>query len=1078
MNFTRNAKGKKAGENFSFFPPRATDVNSEGRDPHAVVKADPLGRQFPTERQIGVFLFLVSLALYVASMSWSPFPGLPTQALLAHLGGDVATGAPDPLWGLLVKGFAHLPGGGVAAWAGLFSALCGALCVALLGRMMVRVGYLIRNEPGVNSFVREARARRISGLAAGLYLATCIPFWVVSTRSLPGAFHLLMLVAAAWGFSQYQHWGRLRHLGLVGVLFGAGLAEFATFLIYLPMAVFLLAREMFRWRALGSWRAQLTIWAGLLAGLTLHPLNAYVLFRQGAPWGLFASPWQAWAQILKDQIQLIVQVRYSPGFPVILFFSLVPWLTLFAMSPRSPWFYEGWQIAVRLIFIGGLLAVLCNASFSPWNLLGMDYLMVTPYLLLAVCIGYMAGEFWILGEPQVLVDRFRSTRVARRASSVFAGLLPVIVALAGGANWRVVDGRHGQVMAAAAEEVLDRLEGRNIVFSNGLLDDMLRMAIGPGPSPVRVINAPQTYSPLYLRKLATWFPEEALSVPLKQGEFWQFLENLMLSETGPSRVAVIDLPDVFREFAYLVPDGLFYRFETSPDRVDLAGGGERRRSSWARLEHLAADPAPEGNLARPYQDRLFLLASKVANNVGVMQAERGDEAAALETFRSARRIYPKNLSVLLNLMELGRSRELPEAQELEADWEDCQKAREGARWALAIRYGHVWKAREWMRRGWVWVLSGVPNSAEASRFQLAAFDDESGGREQLLDQAYLMWGVATPEENAHRSALIQDGKNTAALKALCRFALRRNDPDSAEAYMAEALSLGVPEEELLFDRAMEAHVRGDSEKAVAALEALTRQTPGDLRVWMALVLLTGEQNPLNALAMKTLRNHRSAGIGVRLTLASVQMSRRRWVEAQAELEQAVLTDPRNQQAWEMMMIMAQESGNAKLMASSMRTLLSGNPEHYLQYQNRGVALYQKGQMAEAEKMFRIGIQRRRDPVLLNNLATVILEQGGELGEALEFANEALRRQPGNGVMLSTRGEILLKMGRFEEARLDLQASLTKRGRDNVLLLQLAQAYEGVGDPRALTIAKALARHPEKLEASQKRQVKELLLRLR
>ena len=213
---------------------------------------------FPAERAVGLLLFGISLTLYLATLCWDPCPGLPTQALLAHLGGDVATGAPDPLWGLLVKGFAHLPGG-VAAWAGLFSALCGALCVALLGRMMVRVGYLIRNEPGVNSFVREARARRISGLAAGLYLATCIQFWVVSTRSLPGAFHLLMLVAAAWWFSQYQHWGRLRHLGLVGVLFGAGLSEFATFLIYLPMAVFLLAREMFRWRALGSWRAQLTI---------------------------------------------------------------------------------------------------------------------------------------------------------------------------------------------------------------------------------------------------------------------------------------------------------------------------------------------------------------------------------------------------------------------------------------------------------------------------------------------------------------------------------------------------------------------------------------------------------------------------------------------------------------------------------------------------------------------------------------------------------------------------------------------------------------------------------------------------
>ena len=40
----------------------------------------------------------------------------------------------------------------------------------------------------------------------------------------------------------------------------------------------------------------------------------------------------------------------------------------------------------------------------------------------------------------------------------------------------------------------------------------------------------------------------------------------------------------------------------------------------------------------------------------------------METFRTARRFHAQNISVLLNLLELGRSRELPEAAELEADW--------------------------------------------------------------------------------------------------------------------------------------------------------------------------------------------------------------------------------------------------------------------------------------------------------------------------------------------------------------------------------------------------------------------------
>lgn len=1081
VNFLSRRRGRtQDGEKgYAFFPPRQTDMNSEGRDPHAQVKSDPMGGQFPTEFQIGVFLFLISLALYLASMCWHPFPGLPTHALLEQLGLEVLPGTRDVLWGLLVAAFARLPGLSLAGWAGVFSALCGATAVALLGRLMTRVGYLIRNEPGRESFVRESQARRLSGLVAGLYLACSVPFWVVSTRSLPGSFHLLMLVVAACYFARYQHWGRLRHLGMLGGLYGIGITEHATFLVFLPVAVFLVVREMFRWRALGSWRGQAVIWGGLLAGLSLYPMEAYYLFRKGLFAGAFASPWQAWAMILREQGWSIVQLRFHPGFPVILFFSLVPWLTLFAMSPRSPWFYERWQIAVRLIFVGGLMGVLGGASFSPWNLLGMNYLMVTPYLLLAICMGYMAGEFWILGEWQQLADRFWSTWIARRASGVFACLLPVILALVGARNWSVVDGRHSRVVAAAAEEILSRLDGRDILFSTGVLDESLRLEAWMRKAPVRLISARQTTSPVFLRKLSRDFSEEALKIPLRQGDFGQFLENLLLSDSGPSRVAIIDMPEVFREFGHLVPDGFLYRLETSADRVDLSAIIESQRPFWAKMERLAATLAPARNLARAHQDLLLLLASKVANNLGVMQAERGDEEGALSTFRSARRICPKNLSVLLNLMEIGRGRELPEQAELEAEWADWQLGEDGSRWALSIQHGYVWRAREWVRRGWVWVLSGEPIVEEGARSRRVAAEDDASERELLLDQAYLVWGVSEPEEYTYRGVLIQDGKNTAALMSLCQVALRRNDPDAAEAYMAEAMAMGLPEEETQFDRAMAAHVRGDREKAVAELDALTRRTPGDARVWMALALLTDEGDPMNAEAMRMLKSRHGDNLSIHLSLASMQMRRHRWAEAQAELEAVVQLDSQNTRAWEMMVTLAEETGNQKLGSASLRALLARDPEHYLQYQSQGVAWYQQGRLEEAERAFRTGIQRRRDPVLMNNLAMVMLERGGDLEEALGFANEALRRQPGTVAMLGTRAEIDFKMGRFEDARKDLQVALKKQGWDVGMLLLLARCYEGEGDrARAMEVAKALARRPDRLDDPQKSQVREMLLRLR
>jgi tetratricopeptide (TPR) repeat protein len=1064
---------------FRFFPPRDLDVEAEGRDPHAQIKTDPLAAQFPTERQIAMILGLFSFLLYLFSMSWTAFPGLPTRALLVHLRMEVTPSALNLVWGWGVKLADRLPWLPVAAWMGLFSAACGSLAVALMGRLMIRVGYLIRNEPGLESFRREAQARRLSGLVAGLYLACCIPFWVVSTRSLPGSFHVLLLLLTAWNYSQYQHWGKLRHLAMLGLLYGVGITESATFIVYLPLAVFLVAREMFRWRALRAWRPQLVVWSSLLLGLSLYAYHAHKLYGHAAHLQLLTDRWEAWAWMLREQFDVIARVRFSPGFPVIMFFTLVPWLTLFAMSRRSPWFYEIGQVIVRLIFVGGLLGVLFNAAFAPWNLLGMSYLMVTPYLLLAVGMGYMTGEFWILGEHQPLVDIFRSVYFGRQFSSVFALALPLVILGAGVANWQTVDGRHGVVLDEACGKILERLDGRDVLFTTGVFDDALRLKVREQRVPVRLVSASRISSPVFLRLLGRTFAEEELRVPLAQGDFALFLDNLLLSDAGVARTAIIDLPDVFREFGYLIPDGFLYRLETSSDRLNLPALVASQRDFWNSMEAMAGRLAPEVNLARPYQDMLRLLASKVANNLGVLQMENGDEAGALDTFRSGRRIYPENLSVLMNLLELARTRDLPEEAELEADWEAIQDRLEGVRWSLAIRFGYVWNAAEWVRRGWVWALSGSPVSEQAARRKPPPVEDDTGGRAGMLDQAYLQWGQPPRDENHFRAMLIKDEKDTVALTALCRLALRRNDPEAAEAYLAEAMRMGLSEAAVLFDRAMVAYVRGDRAAAVTHLDDLSRAQPGDPRIWMALALLTGPEDPLNRQAVRTLKLHRAAGLSVRLVLASLHMARQEWKEAQAELEKAVQIDSRNKQVWEMMVTVAQETGSRRLMESSLRALFQRDPEHYLQYQNQGVAHYQRGNLEEAEQAFRKGVQRRRDATLLNNLAHVITKRRGDLREALELVNEAMRRQPGLGPLFTTRGEIYMALGRHAEARDDLQASLQKNGRDDDVLFKLAQTYERLGErERAGKVAGVLAARRAELSPLQQMELDALLARLR
>ncbi len=1078
---TEAGPANQGSKEFSFFPLEIKHSPGEGRDPRVPLGKDPLSRSFPTARQVAAFLFIASLSLYLASMSWTAFPGPPTLLLLAHLDPNAVPTPLDPIWGLLLKGFARFSAGTVAGWSGLFSAMCGAACVSLLARLMMRVGYLIRNEPGRKSFIREAQARRISGIAAASFLACSIPFWVASTRSLPDSFHLLLLLAFAWFVSQYQHFGKLRHLFLLGLFFGFGSSEFPTFLVFAPLAAFVVVREMFRWRALRIGRTHAALWSGLALGLLFYLLDAYVFYKQNALAGSYVAPLESVRQLLAAQIQLVTQLRFSPGFLAIIAVSVVPWLTLFTMSSRSPWFYEWGQIGVRLIFAGGLMAILYNASFAPWSLLGMGYLAVTPYLMLAICMGYIAGEFWILGEFQIMMDTTLVKWTVRRAASLFSVLLVLGIWGGGFFNWRTVDGRYSRIVDTAVSEVLNRLKGRDILFSTGLLDDSIGLAVLERKVPVSLISAPRTPSISYLQRVAKGFADESLNLSLNKGDFSGFLENLLMSDEGPSRVGIIDLPDVFREFGYLEPDGFFYRMESAPDRIDLPALAQSQKSFWIWMENMALRPVPEKNILRTYQDLLRLMASKVANNLAVIQIERGDSEGAIETLRSARRIYPDNLSVLMNLVEMGRTFDLPDAAEWEQDWTDRQDELGGERWVLIVRFGYVWNAREWVKRGYVWALSGVPAQEEAARRKPAISDEDEASndsREQILDQAYLLWGAPYRDDGYYRSLLMKDGRDTDALMALCRLSLRRNDPDAAEAYIAEALAMGLAEDKTQFDRAMIVFVRGDKEAAVESLKRLCRLNPSDMRVWMALLLLADDNDPVNAEALKMLKDQGGAPLGVHLTLAAVHMARQQWAAAQDELDRAVQMDPRNTQTWEMMVLLAQMRGNKPLLEAGLKALLDRNPDHFLQYQNAGVEYYRRGKLAEAEAAFRKGLQRQRDATLLNNLAHVITERDGNMQDALRLIDEALVRQPGHAQMLSTRGGVLVKLGRFEEALQDLQESLRKQGRNNTLLLLLAQTYEGLGDrTRAQTIVRALEAQKDKLDDKQKKLLDELLSRL-
>ena len=90
-------------------------------------------------------------------------------------------------------------------------------------------------------------------------------------------------------------------------------------------------------------------------------------------------------------------------------------------------------------------------------------------------------------------------------------------------------------------------------------------------------------------------------------------------------------------------------------------------------------------------------------------------------------------------------------------------------------------------------------------------------------------------------------------------------------------------------------------------------------------------------------------------------------------------------------------------------------------------------------------------VALNNLAFVMLKQNKDLDKAFTAANRALESQPENFHFRETRGQILVKLGRWNEAIADLEFALNGIPDSPNIHRSLAEAYRETGNPQLAAV---------------------------
>jgi len=1035
------------------------------------------------KRWAGPVLFILSLTVYLITMCRGAFPGESARLITQHTGLDPFPPLAHPVWSLLARAVALIPLGALPWRLNLLSVGCGAAAVWLFYSIVARFTH--NRGPETNySGVTHLALQQISGIFAALAFAFCIPFWIVATRAYTLALDVLLLLSAIWLLIRYRETKRPSWLYGWALLCGVGVTEFATFFLFAPI--------------LGVW-ALFLMWQNgalklgrlaALAGLGALGLLFYLVpvlenwFSPAYEWRGFKGFWSILFFVLREQYVLIGRSLPKIGWLVILLVSVVPWLLVVVLPTHGD--LRGGTIGaklLRLLLAGLALLLLFNHFIAPWSMLGLGFLLVTPYLLIAAWAGHIAAYWYgVLAAP----SRFGMTPLTalrmRLAPYYLAGLA-ILLAVIAGFNLRVTAGRNNRVVERFVQQVVANLGGRDWLITNGYLDDNIMIAAAGRGIPLRIINTSLGRATAYLKYVGSLFDDPRLQGLAQVGLGPLISEWLATWPDASARVAIMSESDVWLAAGFQpLPDEVFIRGVKDPAAVAPAEIYERHRRFWADYGAFAIRDTTRNRLTGVWNRWILRHLSKLANNLGVFLEDRGEIENAFASYQEARRLDPANISALLNLLNLAASSARPELEALQTEFEKLvnSPARRPDVWSLAFNYGFVRNPEIFLRRGQAWAMSGKPQLAirDLQRARDLGADTDRIG--VALGSLYFMQDMSAESGAAYAEVLERNPDNPEALLGMLRVCLRQNDLAGARGYLERIKALQPPDALVRFEEARLDLLAGDREKARESLIKITAENAKLIDAWALLAFIAqAENNPrLLARCLEMLEPAAARTPSLRLTLAELALARNDLAVARKQLEDFRRVQPNSIRALELLVGIDIRQNQRDDAERHVDALLNLDPRNALANQVLGSIQMYREQYALAEASLRASLATRRSSDALNDLAWVLHLKGAD-AEALPLAEEAVQLNPANILAFDTLGVIQMSLGQIDAAETSLQKAIAAYPGHPQIQLHVAQLYEKKGlAAESLRMADQLLVQPGRLPTDDYKELRALVKRLR
>ncbi len=959
-----------------------------------------------------------------------------------------------------------------------FSAVCGALSIWLLYDLM-RVGAPVWMDTYQYDEKRRQRAGILAGLVAAVSLAFCVPFWSVSNRAHMASFEVFLLLVAARLLLASITSGRFLYLAVLTVLYGFMAAEFATMLVMAPLFALGGLYALWRQEQLQPRRISLLcglLAAGLLIGYSLGALGfygtaGYELRDYDGFWHLL---WRIW----RDQGQLLSRSLPREGWLIILFTTTVPWLAMFAVARRGLNDDRDWGLVLlHLIMTVFAVSIWVNVPLSPWRMLGWRRLLVTPYVLTAIVTGYLA-TFWYLvsglwsdsrESGWFAVLRFGMARLV----SLGLLLLAVLVPWWNGPEASVQGMRNLDVVVDA---VLDSLDGRAWLISDGQLDTHIHIRAWQRDMPLQVISLSAGGQSLYQRYIASLFEDVRLQNAARLSLSALFQE--WLSDPDDARtVAVLVDADLWRRLGYEpVPNGMVYKGIKADSLENVERIVEQQLPFMDRFESRLGPEEDEDTLAGQLGTWGRRHAGRLANDAAVLMEDHGHHEQARQLYDRARQMDPENVSALLNLsamVEAGRIEDSDgsiarDLAELEASLTERFRI-----WSLSRAYGVVRAPEAFAQMGWTWAYSGQPGLAVAQVERAAALagDIRSPAMDALMAEVYLLDNRPLESKVIYQGMLADEDRRLAGLMGLYRLAVRERDWEQARERLGQAELSGMEPDQVKLEQAMLDLMEGRAKDAVSRLEPLLMDRRDLLRGWV-LLAEAGTALEEERLVNRALRRieilEGARGYYTSLLRARQAFGLHDYAQAAEHFETALSRRPGHMPLTEELLRLNLLLQRREPAERYMRMILQQNPDHALALYVRGSLQMAAGEYRLAEDSLRRSLRNARLPMALNDLSWLLMQRES-FEEAEALAREALAANSDQPAVWDTLGVIYLRTGRLELAEEALSRSLALNSDAVIVHLHMGQLQLQLGRTQAVReIVERFEPHRDRLREEERR----------